>query len=380
MPDEQGPGDYDWLFDASAPVKPEARPEPSWTPEPHPAPALRMPAPDLPPPRLPKPRRTARLDRWRRPGTLVALAAPALWVVYLMLVPAMAWSTVATTEAWPSGARPADQDGSTFLVVGSDSRKGLTAKQRKDLKTGADTGGRGRTDTIMLLHVGSGRPVLISIPRDSLLPIPGYGTTKVNAAYAFGGPQLLVETLEGSTGLRIDHYVEIGFGGVVSLVDAVGGVEICPKSDLVDDDAGLNVKEGCQEADGETALAYARARHAHAGGDLQRVQSQREVIGGIGSKVRSPVTFINPVRYYRVVNGGASSVTIDSGSGIPAMVRFGLGLSSTMGENGVNCTVPISDMAVHWDSNRARQLFERIRTGNADDLGGLCTKDGLPDS
>jgi LCP family protein required for cell wall assembly len=232
----------------------------------------------------------------------------------------------------------------------------------------------------MLLHVGRGKPVLISIPRDSLLPIPGYGTTKVNAAYAFGGPQLLVETLEAATGVRVDHYVEIGFGGVVNLVDAVGGVEICPKQDLDDKDAGLNVKKGCQDADGETALAYSRARHAFANGDLQRVQSQREVIGGIGSKIKSPMTFLDPIRYYRVVNGGASSVTIDDTAGIPDMARFGLALASAMGDRGVNCTVPISDMAVHWDSDRALQLFQRIQAGDTENLDDspLCTKDGLP--
>lgn len=315
---------------------------------------------------------------WSRRLRWAGLLLPIAWAAYLVVVPALAWSQVATTEAWPTGTRPAETDGTTFLVVGSDSRKGLTAEQQKELKTGKDLGGRGRTDTIMLLHLGSGRPILISIPRDSLLPIPGYGTTKVNAAYAFGGPPLLVSTLENATGLHIDHYVEIGFGGVVSMVDAVGGVQICPKQDLDDKLAGLHVKAGCQEADGKTALAYARARHAYANGDLQRVQSQREVIAGIGSKVKSPLTFIDPIRYYRVVNGGASTVTIDSGAGIPVLARFGLALSSAMGNRGANCTVPISDMAVHWDSNRARQLFDRIRGDNTDNLGDLCTKDGLP--
>jgi LCP family protein required for cell wall assembly len=375
MPDERGPGDYDWLFDPSAPVAPES----SAAAPPRP-PALHSTPPKLPPPNLPKPKRAGGLLRAKGTWGIVGVAVPVVWIVYLIAVPALAWASVATTEAFPGGTRPAEQDGSTFLVVGSDSRKGLSAEQRKDLRTGEDTGGRGRTDTIMLLHVGRGKPVLISIPRDSLLPIPGYGTTKVNAAYAFGGPQLLVETLEAATGVRVDHYVEIGFGGVVNLVDAVGGVEICPKQDLDDKDAGLNVKKGCQDADGETALAYSRARHAFANGDLQRVQSQREVIGGIGSKIKSPMTFLDPIRYYRVVNGGASSVTIDDTAGIPDMARFGLALASAMGDRGVNCTVPISDMAVHWDSDRALQLFQRIQASDTETLDDspLCTKDGLP--
>ena len=134
----------------------------------------------------------------------------------------------------------------------------------------------------MMLHTGAGKPTLVSIPRDSIVAIPGYSTTKINAAYAFGGPELLVQTLEENTGVRIDRYVEIGFAGVVSLVDAVGGVEICPEEDMDDDKAGLDVEKGCQEVDGKTALGYSRTRK-FASGDIQRVQNQREVIGGLGS-------------------------------------------------------------------------------------------------
>lgn len=395
MPDDRAPGDYDWLFDAgssdTSPPTPTGAPaENVRTSRPQRPVERRAAQPGLPPPDLPAPNLPApnvpgpagflssilAKARWG----LLAFAAPAAWIAYLIVVPTLAWTTVATTDAFPPGSRPSAGTGTTYLVVGSDSRKGLTTEQQKELATGKDEGGRGRTDTIMLLHTGAGKPILISIPRDSLLPITGYGTTKVNAAYAFGGPPLLISTLEAATGVHIDHYVEIGFGGVVNLVDAVGGVEICPKQDLDDKLAGLNIKQGCQEVDGETALAYSRARHAFANGDLQRVQSQREVIGGIGRKVRSPLTFIDPIRYYRVVTGGAGAVTIDGDLGIPGMARFGMALSSAMGDGGVNCTVPISDMAVHWDPDRAQQLFGRIQSGNADNLddSALCTKDGLP--
>lgn len=116
----------------------------------------------------------------------------------------------------------------------------------------------------MLLHTGSGPNLLMSIPRDSLVPIPGHGTTKINAAYAFGGAKLLVKTIEQNTGIRIDQYVEIGLGGVVDIVDAVGGITICPTFDMRDRLAGLNIKKGCQEADGVTALGYARSAHRSA--------------------------------------------------------------------------------------------------------------------
>lgn len=311
---------------------------------------------------------------------MALVATPLLWLGYLAAVPFMAWSTVSTIHAWPDGARPAEQPGTTYLIVGSDSRKGLSTDEQKALKTGKDLGGRGRTDTIMLLHAGSGRPVLVSIPRDSLVPIPGYGTTKINAAYAFGGPELLVQTLETNTGVRIDRYAEIGFGGVVSLVDAVGGVQICPKEAVTDKDSGLDVQAGCQEADGKTALAYSRTRHAYATGDIQRVQNQREVIAGLGSKLRSPATVIDPIRYFRVVYGAAAAVAVDDDANIPAMIKFALALSKAMGSGGQNCNVPITDLAVHWDSVRAPQFFQHLQTDTTDDLGGLCTKDGLPAS
>ena len=286
-------------------------------------------------------------------ATLITI--PVVWIIYLAAVPVMAWSSVSTLKAWPEGTRPAEQPGTTYLVVGSDSRKGLTEEQQKDLKTGKDTDiGGGRTDTIMMLHTGAGKPTLVSIPRDSIVAIPGYSTTKINAAYAFGGPELLVQTLEENTGVRIDRYVEIGFAGVVSLVDAVGGVEICPEEDMDDDKAGLDVEKGCQEVDGKTALGYSRTRK-FASGDIQRVQNQREVIGGLGSKLRSPMTVIDPIRYLRVVTGGASSVSVDDTASVVDMARFALALSGAMGSNGRNCNVP--------DHRPRRELGPRSRPG-----------------
>jgi LCP family protein required for cell wall assembly len=305
------------------------------------------------------------------------LIAVALWVAFLVVVPLLAYSTVSTVDADPGGDGPGDQPGTTYLLVGSDSRQGLTKKERKALRTGRDTGGRGRTDTILMLHTGSGPSVLLSIPRDSIVPIEGYGTTKINAAYAFGGPQLLVDTLETTTGVTIDDYVEIGFGGLVKVVDAVGGIEICPKGAVKDAKAGLDIEKGCQEADGRTALGYSRSRKA-ATGDLQRVQNQREVLGGIASEVRSPWTIINPVRYYRVNNGAASAVRIGEGTGPLALVRFGLALSGAMGGDGLSCTVPIADFSVRWDRARALEMFGHIKNDSTDQIGDLCTKDGLP--
>jgi anionic cell wall polymer biosynthesis LytR-Cps2A-Psr (LCP) family protein len=156
-----------------------------------------------------------------------------LWLVFLVAVPMFAWTKVQKVEFEPTaGERPGEQPGTTYLLVGSDSRAGLSAEERKDLGTGNAAGNR--TDTIMLLHTGSGPNLLMSIPRDSQVEVPGHGNTKINAAFALGGPRLLTRTIEAETGIRIDNYVEIGLGGVVEVVDAVGGIQICPKRDMTD--------------------------------------------------------------------------------------------------------------------------------------------------
>lgn len=288
------------------------------------------------------------------------------WVVYMIAVPVYAWTTVSTVKTDPGEDRPADQPGTTYLVVGSDARPGLEGR---------------RTDTIMLLHTGDGPNLLLSIPRDSLVEIPGEGTNKINAAFAFGGPDLLVQTVEGATGIRIDHYVEMGFRGLVKLVDAVGGIEICPKDAIDDPEAKIDIPAGCQEADGATALGYARSRKSQELGDIDRAKNQREVVSAIGSEVLSWQTFVNPVRYYRVVTAGASSVRVGEDTGPIAAGRFAFGMTRVNGENGLTCGVPIADLAVNWDPERAPQLFELIAADKTDEVTqDLCRPTGIPDS
>jgi LCP family protein required for cell wall assembly len=300
-----------------------------------------------------------------------------LWLVFLVAVPLIAWQRIDKVDATPEGDRPPEQPGTTYLLVGSDSREGLTRQQQLELGVGK-AGGR-RTDTILLLHTGSGPNLLMSIPRDSLVPVPGQGTTKINAAFAIGGPRLLVRTIEDNTGIRVDDYVEIGFGGFVDVVDAVGGVQICPTEAMRDKKAGLDVKKGCQDADGRVALGYARSRYASTNGDIGRAQHQREVVSAVGAKAASPWTVLNPVRYARLASAGSKSVRVGEDTGLFSTLRFGWAMTRVDGENGLTCGVPIADLAVNWDEERAERLFTLIAEDRTADVPkSLCRPSGLP--
>ncbi len=290
-----------------------------------------------------------------------------LVVLYPVALLAVGWTSLNRTAALGDDA--AATPGRTYLVVGSDSRAGLTAAQRKKLRTGTAAGQR--TDTILLLHVpsGGGPTVLMSVPRDSYVAIPGRGRNKINAAFALGGPKLLAQTVEENTGIGVDDYVEIGFAGFADMVDAVGGVEICPKRAIDDRRAGLDIPKGCQQADGATALGYARARYSDPRGDLGRVERQRELLAAIVTKATRPTTLVNPFRTFPLASSGAGALTVDEGTGPLALTRFLLGMKSSAGSSGVSLTVPVSGEAtrgragsvVLWDQTKSAAVFDAIK-------------------
>jgi LCP family protein required for cell wall assembly len=301
-----------------------------------------------------------------------------LWIASIVWV-GLSFPKAMTRVAWePAGARPADQPGTNYLIVASDSRKGLSKAERKKLHTGGDVGQR--TDTIKLLHTGSGPNLLMTIPRDSYVPIPGHGSTKINAAFAYGGPKLLVKTIEQDTGIHVDGYVEIGMGGLVNLVDGVGGITICPTTNMNDPLANLHVKKGCQPADGVKSLAYARSRHAQKLGDLGRGEAQSEVIGQIGKKVARPSTLLNPFK----LNGlkdAASGIAVGKGMSTIEIGKFAWAFKSVSSGSALTCGVPISDMYIHWDQARAKKMFGYITADRTKDIpANLCTPSGLPKS
>lgn len=343
-----------------------ATPSPTYTG----SPAGRPPSGATPqrPVRRPKNRRW-----WLRALLLLVIA----WLVFLVAVPIWAWQQITRVDADPGGQRPPDTPGSTYLLVGSDSRQDLTKEQRAEFGTGNAAGQR--TDTIIMLHVpdGSGSPFLLSVPRDSFVDIPGHSQNKINAAYAFGGPQLLVQTLEGATNVRVDHYIEVGFAGFVDIVDSVGGIEVCPATAIKDPKAGgLTLSRGCQDVDGRTALNYSRSR-AFSLGDITRALHQREVITAVGKKAASWQTVVLPWRYFEVNRAGAETVTIGEDVGPTDVARFAWAMAHTGGSDAKRCVVPYSSLgaatsagtAVLWDDQKASAVFTAIReddTASAD--------------
>lgn len=259
--------------------------------------------------------------------------------------------------------RPSDTPGTNWLIVGTDSRSDLSAEQRNELSTGDSDGSR--TDTIMLVSKPpSGKTMITSIPRDLYVPIPGMGSHKVNAAFNFGGPQLLVQTIEGLTGVHIDHYAEIGFGGFDSVVDAVGGVHICLDQPLHDPKAGLNLPKGCQNLDGQQALGLVRTR-AFPNADLERVINQRKFLSALMSKATSPTVLLNPFRVIPFANGAVDAVTVDQGDHLWNL----MGLAFMLRGNPITTTTPTGgdeytddgDSLVADDSTK--QFFDHIREG-----------------
>ena len=275
--------------------------------------------------------------------------------------------------------RPAATPGQDWLIVGSDSREGLSKAERKALKTGSAEGRR--TDTIMMLHIGDAGATLVSLPRDSYVQIPAHTDSngkrrsaqrnKLNAAYSFGGPQLLARTVEQATGIRLDHYLEIGFGGFVDRVDSVGGVRLCLDKAIKDKKSGANLRAGCQEVGGPQSLAFVRARSFDPRSDLGRVERQQQFLRALTKEIASPGVLLNPFQFFPVMNASLAAVTVDEDSGPFDLLRLFWNMRKLSGGDGVTTTVPVADpdfrpggigSTVRWDRDGASALFGALRT------------------
>jgi LCP family protein required for cell wall assembly len=264
--------------------------------------------------------------------------------------------------------------GTNWLIAGSDTRDGISRSERASLHLGAV--GANASDSLMLLHTGTGKPVLISIPRDSYVTIPGHGQNKINAALAIGGPTLLVQTIEAATGLRIDHYMGIGFDGLATVVDQVGGVRICVTTAIpADSYSGFKgLAAGCHTLSGTQAIAFVRDRHSFATSDLQRIADQRAFLSALLAKATSPGVYLNPFTALPFGSSAASSVSVDKGTSLYDMVQVAFALRGPQ-----SGTVPIANAnyptsagdAVLWDRTQALALFNALKAGKAVPAGLL---------
>ncbi|MGB9305359.1 MAG: LCP family protein [Mycobacterium sp.] len=334
-----------------------------------PPPAASPPAPPRQQSRAAPARRKPRKPRKRRWGRVLGLSL----VLALVLAAAGVLGEILWLETslhrepvlTDYSGRPAPGRGTTWLLVGSDSRQGLTAEQQQELTTGGDIGSS-RTDTILLVHLPSfgsnTRPTVVSIPRDSYVPIPGHGKDKINAAFAMGGAPLLVQTVEQATGLRLDHYAEVGFGGFAVLVDAIGGVTVCPTDSISDPLAGIDLPAGCQKLNGRNALGYVRSR-ATPRADLDRMINQRQVMSALLHRAASPAVWLNPWRWFSVPRAVIGALTVDQDDHAWDLAQLGWALHGPI----TTMTVPIGEFTtsdagsvVVWNHDAARDLFDAL--------------------
>lgn len=272
-------------------------------------------------------------------------AGVALLSFAILIGSGVAWATyrnftnnVPHGAALPASAGDPDGKDQNVLLVGNDSRAGASKAELAALHTGFIEG-TVNTDTMMLLHVPADgrRPTLVSFPRDSWVDIPGYGKSKLNAAYGdayiaarnahksevqaeSAGLLLVAKTISGLTGLHIDHYVQVNLLGFYRISNAIGGVPVClnaAQNAQTDSDGtrtgftGINLPKGVSVIKGVQALAFVRQRHGLPGGDLDRVRRQQYFLASAFHKVTSAGVLLNPFKLHDLLGAVGKSLLTD---------------------------------------------------------------------
>jgi len=206
-----------------------------------------------------------------------------------------------------------------------------------------------------------------SLNKEKIIPA---ALGKINAAFAFGGAPLLIKTVENETGIRIDHYIEIGFAGFAGMVDALGGIEVCTKRDIDDPGSHLVLPAGVHTLNGVESLKYVRTRDFDGMGDLGRMQRQQQFMSAVLRKVTSTGVLLNPVKLVNFFNAAIETIKTDSElnkSDLLTLAKQMKNLSSsnvrtlTIPLGNTNARVPGVGSVVTWDSELAPELFNRIR-------------------
>jgi LCP family protein required for cell wall assembly len=272
------------------------------------------------------------------------------------------------------GKRPPGYDNSlNILLIGSDSRAG------KNSKFGAGISGQ-RSDTILVLHVSPGfrRAVMLSLPRDSVVPIlacpasdgtggqpaqPGQ-IEQINATFANGGPGCLWKTIEQTTGIRLDHFMELNFTGFEHVINDLGGVSICLPYGINNPQSKLHLSAGLHHVMGSTALAYWRVRYIGQGSDLERITRDQYLMASLAQSIKRADLLGDPARLYRVISDVTSSLTTDSQLSENMMISLAQGLRNISLKNvhfiqAPTVAYPPNPNWVEW-SPQATILFKAI--------------------
>ena len=282
-------------------------------------------------------------------------------------------------DARPAPATPVEQTGEppvTFLLVGSDTR-GHTAD-------GEDPDGR--SDAIMIARFSGDRrhAQLISIPRDSWVDIPGYGKNKINAAYSFGGPSLLIQTVEQLTRVRIDHYMAIDFDGIIQVTDDLGGVDVVVAETTTNGD--YTFPAGVNHLSGKQVRYYLGQRKNLPGGDFDRVKRQQQYLKTMFGKLLSSDTFTDPGRLDAALLAVTRAVSIDDGLGNGDLVSLAYSMRNVTPGRVEFFTAPVlgtgregSASVVYLDQVGDERMWAYLRSDslamNADEFGDQALPD-----
>lgn len=280
--------------------------------------------------------------------------------------------------------RPATFGGTTFLLVGTDTRA-ADPTTGADAPAGVDAGSQ-RSDVIMLATVQPDGTTgsVVSIPRDSWVDVPGRGMNKINAAYALGGPSLLTQTVEGLTGVRVDHFGVIDFAGFQTLVDSVGGIDV--NVARATSNSGVDVAPGLNHLDGTQALAYVRQRYDLPGGDIDRAKRQQSVLRALLGQVQQQASS-NPLALYDFSRNVGDTVSVDdtlSNTGLAGLAVEYRNLRSS----GVSfVTTPVAGLGregaqsvVYLDEAKSTELWASVRNGSVERFVDLNPSQALGDT
>lgn len=311
-------------------------------------------------------RRARRSRGRRRRGGLGRLLVTIVAVVALFLVGLAGWATLQLdTEPVRGLASPSWGEPTNVLIVGSDSREGMSREEQLELSTGSQGGDL--ADTIIVLSTQGSRSALLAFPRDLFVERCDGSSGRINAAVNIDGPSCLVETVSAVSGLEIHHYLETRFLGFVDIVEAIGGVEMCLDDPISDRKAGIDLPAGCQVLDGPDALGYVRVRGID--DDFGRMARQQEFLGALAGEATSPSTLLNPVRLARLADSAPRALTASDSVGPIALGRIGWGVLGLRGDAEAEIVpgqpATVGGAWVLEPTAESEQVFERFRSGEA---------------